>query len=156
MNIKFIFMSMIVLGLIVNTSSFSDLAFADKPDKESVKVAAKEAKEFTKVAAKEVKNEIKEFNGGTLLTTSSTTTICHIPPGNPGNNHTITIGNSAVNAHIGHGDEPVSCKLVNWEEVGSSTNEQELKNTETDENPIDQLTKQIADLQKRLQKLFGI
>ncbi|NOQ44485.1 MAG: hypothetical protein GQ471_02335 [Nitrosopumilus sp.] len=160
-------MSMIVLGLIVNTSSFSDLAFADKPDKESAKVAAKESKESAKVAAKEskesakvaakeAKNEIKEFNGGTLLTTSSTTTICHIPPGNPGNNHTITIGNSAVSAHIGHGDEPVSCELVNWEEGGSSTNEQELKNTETDENPIDQLTKQIADLQKRLQKLFGI
>jgi hypothetical protein len=35
---------MIVLGLIVNTSSFSDLAFADKPDKESTKIAAKEAK----------------------------------------------------------------------------------------------------------------
>ena len=147
---------MIVLGLIVNTSSFSDLVFADKPNKESVKVAAKEAKESVKVAAKEAKNEVKEFNGGTLLTTSSTTTICHIPPGNPGNNHTITIGNSAVSAHIGHGDEPISCESVNWEEVGSSTNEQELKNTETDENPIDQLTKQIADLQKRLQKLFGI
>jgi hypothetical protein len=32
MNFKFIFMSIVVLGLIVNTASFSDLAFADKPD----------------------------------------------------------------------------------------------------------------------------
>jgi hypothetical protein len=31
-------------------------------------------------------------------------TICHIPPGNPGNAHTITVGASAVDAHLGHGD----------------------------------------------------
>jgi len=102
------------------------------------------------------REEIKEFGYGTIVYSSSTTTICHIPPGNPGNNHTITIGNSAVSAHIGHGDKPIPCESVNWEELGSSTNEQELKNAEMDENLIDQLTKQIADLQKRLQKLFGI
>ncbi len=32
-------------------------------------------------------------------------TICHIPPGNPANAHTITVGKPAVfNAHIKHGD----------------------------------------------------
>ena len=33
------------------------------------------------------------------------TTICHIPPGNPANMHTICVGNSAVAAHLeNHGD----------------------------------------------------
>jgi hypothetical protein len=33
------------------------------------------------------------------------TTICHIPPGNPANAHTICVGNAAVPAHIqNHGD----------------------------------------------------
>lgn len=31
-------------------------------------------------------------------------TICHIPPGNPNNAHTITVGASAVDAHLAHGD----------------------------------------------------
>ena len=33
------------------------------------------------------------------------TTICHIPPGNPANAHTICVGNAAVPAHVNnHGD----------------------------------------------------
>jgi hypothetical protein len=32
------------------------------------------------------------------------TTVCHIPPGNPANAHTICIGNPAVDAHLAHGD----------------------------------------------------
>ena len=31
-------------------------------------------------------------------------TICHIPPGNPDNAHTITVGPNAVPAHLAHGD----------------------------------------------------
>jgi ABC-type sugar transport system substrate-binding protein len=31
-------------------------------------------------------------------------TICHIPPGNPENAHEITVGASAVPAHLAHGD----------------------------------------------------
>ncbi|MGQ0659058.1 MAG: hypothetical protein ACT4NU_13400 [Chromatiales bacterium] len=31
-------------------------------------------------------------------------TICHIPPGNPGNAHFITIAEAAVPAHQAHGD----------------------------------------------------
>lgn len=30
------------------------------------------------------------------------TTICHIPPGNPANAHTICVGNAAVPAHLDH------------------------------------------------------
>ncbi len=36
-------------------------------------------------------------------------TICHIPPGNPGNRNTIHVGNGAVAAHLGHGDHTGSC-----------------------------------------------
>jgi hypothetical protein len=36
-------------------------------------------------------------------------TICHIPPGNPGNAKTITVGADAVNAHLAHGDTLGPC-----------------------------------------------
>ena len=35
--------------------------------------------------------------------------VCHIPPGNPGNQHTIEIGLSAVSAHLAHGDTLGAC-----------------------------------------------
>ena len=36
-------------------------------------------------------------------------TICHIPPGNPANAHTISIGFSAWKAHQKHGDYEGEC-----------------------------------------------
>ena len=37
-------------------------------------------------------------------------TICHIPPGNPGNAHTITVDDDAVAAHVAnHGDTIGAC-----------------------------------------------
>jgi hypothetical protein len=35
--------------------------------------------------------------------------ICHFPPGNPGNRHTITIDASALSAHRAHGDTLGEC-----------------------------------------------
>ena len=37
-------------------------------------------------------------------------TICHIPPGNPDNAHTITISRSALDAHLAHGDTIGECE----------------------------------------------
>ncbi len=36
-------------------------------------------------------------------------TICHRPPGNPENEHTITVGAPAVPAHLAHGDSIGQC-----------------------------------------------
>jgi hypothetical protein len=36
-------------------------------------------------------------------------TICHRPPGNPENEHTIVVGEPAVPAHLAHGDDLGEC-----------------------------------------------
>ena len=43
-------------------------------------------------------------------------TICHFPPGNPGNVQEITVGVSALPAHVAHGD--VSANEANREVGG--------------------------------------
>ena len=35
--------------------------------------------------------------------------VCHVPPGNPANFHTITISENALQAHLGHGDLAGEC-----------------------------------------------
>ena len=35
--------------------------------------------------------------------------ICHVPPGNPDNAHTIEVSENAVDAHLAHGDTLGPC-----------------------------------------------
>ncbi|MHC4696103.1 MAG: thrombospondin type 3 repeat-containing protein, partial [Planctomycetota bacterium] len=41
---------------------------------------------------------------GTLKSDEDGVELCHIPPGEPENRHTITVGSPAVDAHLAHGD----------------------------------------------------
>jgi hypothetical protein len=45
-----------------------------------------------------------------LAGSSKGVTICHVPPGNARNAHTIEVGTSAVSAHLAHGDYLGSCR----------------------------------------------
>lgn len=38
--------------------------------------------------------------------------LCHIPPGNPDNAHTVCVGSSAVQAHFDHGDTMGACQSM--------------------------------------------
>jgi len=51
-------------------------------------------------------------NSGSTDTTgsSSKVTVCHTPPGNPANAHSITVGNPAWAAHVAHGDPAGACE----------------------------------------------
>ncbi len=158
-KINFIFMSILVLGLIGNTAVMTDLAFADKPDKE---------------AAKKDREEAKEFSDSTVVTSLSTTltssdtessekvTICHIPPGNPGNNHTISVGSPAVGAHLAHGDIDEPCDFADFEDyqakkelrLAEELTNKELSALERAEKLIEKLEQQIGNLEKRLQNLL--
>jgi hypothetical protein len=50
---------------------------------------------------------------------TSKTTVCHIPPGNPANAHTICVGNAAVPAHLDHGDVLGTCTCPDDGDDGS-------------------------------------
>lgn len=53
--------------------------------------------------------------GSVVLSAGQTkVTICHVPPGNPSNAHTITIGEAAVPAHLANhdGDSLGACKPI--------------------------------------------
>ena len=47
--------------------------------------------------------------------------ICHIPPGNPDNAHTITISESAVSTHLDHGDREGPCDTARTDDPGQTT-----------------------------------
>ena len=180
-KIKFIFMSIIVLGLIVNTASFSDVAFAEKPDKEAAKEAREAAKadrEQDRKDAKELGEDIQEFSDGTVVTSSSSSpttpsdptstekvTICHSPPGNPGNAHTITVGSPAVRAHLanhsgdtegpcGEGFEGLDHKAKKELRLAEGSSQKESKALERAERLIEKLEQQVASLEKRLLSLL--
>jgi len=50
----------------------------------------------------------------------SKVTLCHVPSGNPGNAHTLSVGASAVKAHLGHGDKLGECIKEKEKEHGDN------------------------------------
>jgi hypothetical protein len=55
-------------------------------------------------------DDSEEIPPGETPPTTGQLTICHIPPGNPANRHTITVGASAWPAHQAHGDTLGPCQ----------------------------------------------
>jgi hypothetical protein len=185
-------MSIVVLGLIVNTASFSDLAFADKPDQKAAKEAREDAKKDReddrekakkdreddrekakkdREDMKEEREDIKEFDDSIIVTSSSSSstdkvTICHSPPGNPSNAHTITIGSPAARAHLANhsGDSEGSCgeesedseelKAEKESRLAEKLSEKESNALERAEKLIEKLEQQISNLEERLQSLL--
>lgn len=47
-------------------------------------------------------------------------TICHYPPGNPANAHTIEVGKGAVKAHLKHGDTIGPCLTATVEPTATA------------------------------------
>lgn len=67
----------------------------------------------------------QESNDDVFLVLSSSTsvekvTLCHIPPGNPANAYTISVGRPAVAAHLAHGDYEGPCSNVNSSTAGAN------------------------------------
>jgi hypothetical protein len=60
---------------------------------------------------------LDEVYYGDNLTDDNTVTLCHIPPGNPSNAHTITVGAAAADAHLAHGDYLGPCENGAVEEL---------------------------------------
>ena len=55
-------------------------------------------------------NSKAEIRACTPAEETHKTTICHIPPGNPSNEHTLCVGTPSVPAHLHHGDYVGPCK----------------------------------------------
>jgi len=137
---------------------------ADKAEKAAERAADKAEKAAERAA------DIQEFTSATVVHYSGTTTICHIPPGNPGNAHTISIGTPAVRAHLAHGDVENACAENNLENILSI---KEMKHaqklTRLSENQsgkesmtldranklIEKLEQRIAQLENRLQTMLN-
>lgn len=69
-------------------------------------------------------------------------TICHYPPGNPNNSHTITVSEKALRAHLAHGDVigecPTGCQADNECDDGNlCTDDICLPGGECENPPVD-------------------
>ncbi|HET9334296.1 MAG TPA: hypothetical protein VFQ21_12030, partial [Gemmatimonadota bacterium] len=58
--------------------------------------------------------------------------VCHVPSGNPENAHTIEVGESAVPAHLAHGDTEGACE---GDVSGDDGSEEDPEDDGTDEEP---------------------
>jgi len=115
-------------------------------------------------------DDIQEFNDATVVHMSNTTTVCHIPPGNPDNAHTINIGKPAARAHLAHDDTPGECpynglgNMMSKKEIYQAQKLTRLAEIQTEKESmaldranklIEKLEQRIAQLENRLQTMLN-
>jgi len=64
-------------------------------------------------------------------------TLCHKPPGNPGNAKTLEVGASALKAHLGHGDSQGACGSGGTEPAGGSKPDDDKGKADADKGKPD-------------------
>ncbi len=89
-------LSFVLIGLLLTSSFISQVGFASNDSDTEIKKSKKN-------------KDIPGFGKGAVLSSSSTTIICHIPPGNTANAHEIVVGTSSLTAHLNHGDKLGTC-----------------------------------------------
>jgi len=67
----------------------------------------------------------------TIIESASSDVICHIPPGNHQNMHTISVGTPAIHAHLNHGDMLGACPGDDEAAQQESESENEQANGQT-------------------------
>ena len=77
-------------------------------------------------------------------------TVCHRPPGNPGNQKTLTVGSSALDAHLGHGDAVGECGES--EVLTKQEQAQERKLERDEQRAIDQADREAEREAAQLQR----
>lgn len=86
------------------------------------------------------------------------TVICHVPPGNPDNEHTICISPNAVDAHINHGDYLGECNAGSGTSISTLVNAKSAYTIDSDSCDFDianmaVVTGHYDDIQNVLAKL---
>ena len=157
-----------------NSLNLINMAFAASDKEEKAADKAEKAAERTADKAEKAAEraaDIQEFTSATVIHMSSTTTICHVPPGNPGNAHYITIGEPAVSAHERHGDFDVLglCaendmeNMLSIKEIKQAQKLTRLAEKQTEKGSmaldraiklIEKLEQRIVQLEQRLQTLL--
>ncbi|MCH8323658.1 MAG: hypothetical protein IH813_00930 [Thaumarchaeota archaeon] len=109
-------------------------------------------------------DDIQEFSDATVVHMSGTTTICHVPPGNPGNAHEITVSKNALKGHERHGDFGYSENHCAPNGMGDILSIKEIyqaekltrlaeKQTEKESMALDRAIKLIEKLEQRIVQL---
>jgi len=100
------------LGLILLGGAFfgsAQIAFADDDDRDKKKNDFKDKKKDIQEKIKILKELIKKSRDKHNDDDEKKVLVCHIPPGNPQNAHTIRISENAVQTHLDHGDSLGIC-----------------------------------------------
>ena len=104
------------LGLALAFALASVIAFGAFGGIGYAKSAATNAADSTKNAVASVVQSDSGKNGSSSQASNASrrstpgkVTICHVPPGNPGNPQTISVSTSAVPTHLAHGDSLGAC-----------------------------------------------